>query len=1055
MLVGIGTAAAADTPWYVGLPVQSVQLVAEAGSVPEASLDPLLRVRQDEIYDPAVVREDLATLWRAGEFSSVAADVDPWFEIGPDGESIPAVLLRYRVVPSPRVAALHVEGLKGAERRAALAATGVSLGQTWREDVDLDAVATRTTAAWAARGWPEAKVSVETVAMGEQRGRPAVDVIVRVEPGFAHRLASIDFDGDAVLSEPRMRSIARGAGVAVGQTFTAEAAGRAQVALRRDIARSGTLLRPKDRTPLRPGGARPEARVGAIVGGDAASGFTVIYRIDAGPELLLAVDGFAFRGRAKVRDALAIDERTRLTRGFLDAAELRIVGALQERGFYDAKAKLSLEPKDNRAQLLSIGVEKGARHVLGGRFSFGAFASSGGPRAGLDFRGNAEISDEALRAVMEQASPEVIRLGWITDDALAIGLAAATELYRSQGYQAATLAVVDRVERPRLSPWWIPGFRELGHLLHVEPPVTVGVAIDVVEGPQTRLSEFDVVGAATEVDLGFVAAARAEMIGAPVSPQALERLAQRIMDVHREAGFLEVDARVTRRALDPARVGATIEVTTGDRVLLRSVVFRGARDTRPTFLRRVAATRPGEPLGTQEIDAIRKSLYDLGVFRSVETAVIGDGATRDLVVSLEERQRNAYELGAGLSTDQGVRGYARYTRNNLFGLAHRGELFGLVGLDYLTDSLDDWRLDAVNPEWRAAATYTAPRFPGASQQVVVDVLLREQIQERAWRLERSALSLSFDAKLGALQKTNLRVQLRSEARRLLEVDAGVFLPDEPWAPLVSSDTKVSLPTPWRGQHSLQALLIRDGRDDPAAPTRGTLWSLRVEGSPGLRLGFGDPRLVPTPFVKTEARGAGWWALGATTVHLGGQFDHAEELDARGLALEDRYRLGGTGSLRGFRRDGVGPRNEVSQPDLAWPDALAPVIGETLRQQPTRWVNTGGDTRAAATAEWIVPLTSLGMRSWEGYAATVWVDVGNVWLLAGEPTDDRGLSATYAPAVRWSPGLGLRVSTPVGPLQIDLAANPDAAFATGARGVLLRELWNEPSFRGHLSLGTLF
>jgi para-aminobenzoate synthetase component 1 len=57
--------------------VQSVQLVAEAGSVPEASLDPLLRVRQDEIYDPAVVREDLATLWRAGEFSSVAADVDP------------------------------------------------------------------------------------------------------------------------------------------------------------------------------------------------------------------------------------------------------------------------------------------------------------------------------------------------------------------------------------------------------------------------------------------------------------------------------------------------------------------------------------------------------------------------------------------------------------------------------------------------------------------------------------------------------------------------------------------------------------------------------------------------------------------------------------------------------------------------------------------------------------------------------------------------------------------------------------------------------------------
>ena len=35
-----------------------------------------------------------------------------------------------------------------------------------------------------------------------------------------------------------------------------------------------------------------------------------------------------------------------------------------------------------------------------------------------------------------------------------------------------------------------------------------------------------------------------------------------------------------------------------------------------------------------------------------------------------------------------------------------------------------------------------------------------------------------------------------------------------------------------------------------------------------------------------------------------------------IPLEDRYRLGGTGNLRGFRRDAVGPRNEVAQVTVA-------------------------------------------------------------------------------------------------------------------------------------------
>jgi hypothetical protein len=50
---------------------------------------------------------------------------------------------------------------------------------------------------------------------------------------------------------------------------------------------------------------------------------------------------------------------------------------------------------------------------------------------------------------------------------------------------------------------------------------------------------------------------------------------------------------------------------------------------------------------------------------------------------------------------------------------------------------------------------------------------------------------------------------------------------------------------------------------------------------------------------------------------------------------------------------------------------------------------------------------------------------------------------------------MRVETPVGPLQLDLALNPQAAFATGTRRNLLVNEWREPSVRAHLTLGALW
>ena len=105
----------------------------------------------------------------------------------------------------------------------------------------------------------------------------------------------------------------------------------------------------------------------------------------------------------------------------------------------------------------------------------------------------------------------------------------------------------------------------------------------------------------------------------------------------------------------------------------------------------------------------------------------------------------------------------------------------------------------------------------------------------------------------------------------------------------------------------------------------------------------------------------------------------------------------------------------------------------------------------------MPLPALGLTGWDGYAAELFVDAGNVWLLDPETVERQNIPtiAAIAPVVRVGVGAGLQIETPVGPLQFDLALNPQAAFAEGRRKELLVDQWREPSVRAHLTLGALW
>ena len=1035
--------AQAETPEdWVGLRIAATQLEAPEGSggLPEESLQELFRSKQGEPLNPANVRLDLETLFRVGEFSAVEAHVEPWFAYDESGAEVDAVLLTYWVYPAPRVGKVRVVGNRNFSQREVLEWVSVNSGQgPWFPELESQRLAERVVLGLARQGYINADAAVRA----EENEVGTLDLSVVITEGQPNILERLSFSGEIEDVMPRadhgrLRKWAKRAGLEEGKPYAREAISRAQSEIRRQLANM-------QRGPFRQRRGWINARVTPALARTGSGATRLNFSIEPGARLDLNVEGVGRRGQHKVQSALGIDERLRLTRGWLDEAPERMVDWLQVRSYLAASVDLSLDTTDPDNQVLTVIADRGPKHYLGARGS-GAFV-------GVDFQGNEALDDAELQRVLDQVSEDVIRRDFFTEPELSRGLRGCDDLYRARGYLDAQLDYSGY----DTTPFGFLPFRMVANPIRravgAHPPLRVTPHVAILEGPLTVTDSVEVNGMASEIEVGYVDVLLADMTDHAFSPQQLEGLTRRIVESHREAGYLEVDATVETTIAEPQHMLAKVVIKPGPKLLLRSKVTRGLRRTRLTFVRREVDLERGSPVTSTKLDTVRTDLYDLGIFRTVQLELLGDGTNRDLVIDVTERPRWAYEVGVGLSTDQGIRTFGRITRRNLWGRAHRLDVTGQVGLEYRSAAVNDWLPDPNNAEWRLTVAYTAPRFPLRAQETIFDVVLRERRLERTWRMARTGGGTRIETRLA--KDTTLTTGARLETRQLQEVDLGALLPGEPWLVLIEG----SVPSLWRVQEQVSAMVIHDRRNDPVSPNRGMLLSVNGSWVPGLpwdRWRTQSNQLV-TSSVMSEGRFTGYVPLGGLTLRLSATGSRVWSLNHGVIPLEDRFRLGGTGTLRGFQRDAVGPRNLVSRVDINWPGSLEPLIDYATRQDPDRWVPTGGDASAIGTAELILPLSAIGMPNWDGYAAALFTDIGNVWLLSPDTIADSGKSAWSAtvPSLRTGVGVGMRVATPVGPMQIDVASNLQALFSNGAVETLLVTEWEEPPVRVHLSLGAMF
>ena len=506
---------------------------------------------------------------------------------------------------------------------------------------------------------------------------------------------------------------------------------------------------------------------------------------------------------------------------------------------------------------------------------------------------------------------------------------------------------------------------------------------------------------------------------------ALDASSTAIVAALRRVGHLTATARAGERIDSAAfRAAAWIDVTPGPRVRLGEVRVdtRGAEDAKPRIpaerVRRLTGLEPGAVLGSQELTNARRGLDGVGIFDDIRIALDtirgppGSEATADVEVTTIEGPPNQLRVRAGYATLDCFRIQVHGQRAGVRRRAGRLELTASMSKIGVGEPLDfapgmcsnDVRADPysrrLNYYLGGTFSVAAPaRRPGTRSVS----LYTERRSEYLAYLKTTYLGGSAALTRRFSRRWNLTVAYDLSYSRT-EAEPAVLCAT--FSACLESDRQQFTETLPFGVVSTVGSY--DATDLITDPTRG--YTVRGE----LRVA---PRWLGTA-VRQQVIGG---RLGASAYFPQGKRTvFAARLEAAAvntignadfIPQSERLFAGGASTVRGFLQNEVGSRVYIvdsvrfvplGEDTVAW--AFPPDSNDF------RTVPTGGTFSAVGNVEARVrPPVLTEFLQFVGF-----VDAGMVW--------NRGEGELKDTRVVVTPGVGMRISTPIGPIRFDVAYN---------------------------------
>jgi outer membrane protein assembly factor BamA len=525
--------------------------------------------------------------------------------------------------------------------------------------------------------------------------------------------------------------------------------------------------------------------------------------------------------------------------------------------------------------------------------------------------------------------------------------------------------------------------------------------------------------------------------------QALDTVVARLG----EAGYVRARRPVLAVRVDSAAARVHLEVTVDAgrpvtvgtvQVEVDPVPGKPARVS-PSAIRRMAQLTPGRLLRAGALLEAQRALYRADAFRLVLLDTLTPlTASRDSVLDLriavaEARTRSA-RLGVGWATQDCLRAQGRVTDRGFLGLGRRVELSARaskVGRGAPADFAPGLCAPALRVDpfserlnYYVGASLANRTFFGLPVAPLLTVYSERRGEPFAYLRETG---------VGALAELTRPVGARSVATVGFQYENGRTVSD----PVVSC-TRFGQCRPedvlaalfGRGVGIASAVLTHEATDDPLDPRHG--WRARAEG----RLGRTSSILEnAVGFRRGALEVAGYGVAGGGTVAARLQWSRvwapgATQVDgAPLLPPQERLFAGGQNSVRGFQQNLLGPLAYVvtdvtssTRPDGTTDVVVTPGAGYA------RAVPRGGTAMAVANLEYRRGLQALA----QPIQLVGFVDAGTVWEGATAPLRLANLRVT--------PGLGVRVVTPLGPFRVDIGYAPYEPpagqalyFAAGSNG----------------------
>lgn len=707
----------------------------------------------------------------------------------------------------------------------------------------------------------------------------------------------------------------------------------------------------------------------------------VMFRGDPLPEKRLAELSAQLRDRPLDLDVLENEERS-------------IEDELRAKGYRDASAPFTREPRGERQMQIVFTVKRGPQYRV----------------AGVELAGYQQLPRSEIQTVLRVEPGQ-----WYVKARVDADTGAILDLYRRQGFRTADV---------------VASAVPLG-----ADPTQLVVRLAITEGPRTTISGLEFEGVSAIPRTVLQKAIGSQVNGPFFQPQ---------IESDREAVLYEYQARGYQQATvtvppglsqDGTRFNLRFVVEEGPQSLIDHVLIVGNTRTKSATIERELRLGPGMPLSVPALAEAQRRLSSLGLFRRVQISPLDRSVDNrhDVVVTVQEAPVNSIGYGGGLEGalrlrtnaatgvpeerfDLAPRGFFEIGRRNLWGKNRSIDLFVRGAIrssdQFNTDQATTASISSLGDpgsgfrEYRVLGAYREPRFmdlpidvavTGGVEQAIrstFDFNRRQVLLEGSHRFGKS-LSLAGRYSFGHTRLFNERIDPASQ----LPVDR-VF-------------PRVRL-------SAFSASVVRSTRDDAFEPTQGTLASFDGTLAPraiGSEVGFIKGSWQGFVYKRMPVLRGAVLAAGA---RLGLAFGFEQIVvnpDGQTVILDqelpasERFFAGGDTSVRGFALDRLGAKSTLDQ----------------------NGVSNGGNGLVIFNAELRFPLwhqKSLG--------GAVFIDTGNVFAKVG----DISLGE-----LRSGVGFGIRWKSPVGPLRVDLAwkIHP-ITFANGTR---------ESPFAWYVTIGQAF